>query len=357
MDRLLLFLAGLILFCLLSFFCVQHHLDAIETDLTERTRAALQLKGYDWVDSDLDGRKVNLSGTAPSQKLLDHAEQVVSDVRGVASVENQIIVAETLPDIPVTEPVIDYNTTFTVSEETVTLKGMVPNQEIKANLLAIAAQQFRAENIYDQLIEAKGASIGWAKAAESALTQLQVFNEGKVQIINTKIHLTGTSSNKTAMTHLESNLSQELPDDFQASFDIKVVKPVTKQQTPEPLALDCNKRLSDLLAGQSIHFRPDSHSIHTNEQVFLGKLIDAALDCPGSHIEVGAYADSRGSEGYNNRLSQRRADAVVRYLVSRGIAEERLVAIGYGELNPIANNINMQGRAKNRRIEFKVVRN
>lgn len=78
-------------------------------------------------------------------------------------------------------------------------------------------------------------------------------------------------------------------------------------------------------------------------------------------IEIGAHTDSKGSEGYNQNLSQRRAESVVKYLRKKGIEKSRLKAKGYGESQPVAPNTkpdgsdNPEGRALNRRTEFKVI--
>jgi OOP family OmpA-OmpF porin len=77
--------------------------------------------------------------------------------------------------------------------------------------------------------------------------------------------------------------------------------------------------------------------------------------CPDSAVEIGGYTDSGGGTGRNQILSQIRAQAVVDYLVNAGIAADRLTAVGYGETNPIASNDTEEGRAQNRRIEFKIV--
>jgi outer membrane protein OmpA-like peptidoglycan-associated protein len=73
-------------------------------------------------------------------------------------------------------------------------------------------------------------------------------------------------------------------------------------------------------------------------------------------IEIAGHTDSRGSEDYNRRLSQGRTQAVVDYLISQGIAPHRLRAVGYGESRPIDTNDTEEGRAKNRRVEFTVVK-
>ncbi len=66
------------------------------------------------------------------------------------------------------------------------------------------------------------------------------------------------------------------------------------------------------------------------------------------------YADSIGTVAYNLELGRRRAEMVQRYLIREGIVAKRLRVISKGESNPVANNINAAGRARNRRVEFVV---
>jgi OOP family OmpA-OmpF porin len=73
-------------------------------------------------------------------------------------------------------------------------------------------------------------------------------------------------------------------------------------------------------------------------------------------VEVGGHTDSVGDARVNQRLSHRRAQAIRLFLVSEGVAPERLSATGYGETRPIADNQTAAGRAENRRVEFKVIR-
>lgn len=85
------------------------------------------------------------------------------------------------------------------------------------------------------------------------------------------------------------------------------------------------------------------------------------LNNPEIIAEISSHTDSKGTEGYNRHLSQKRAESVVKYLRQKGISKQRMQAKGYGESKPIAENKhedgsdNPAGRAKNRRTEFKVV--
>ena len=72
------------------------------------------------------------------------------------------------------------------------------------------------------------------------------------------------------------------------------------------------------------------------------------------HIEIRGHTDSKGSDSYNLRLSENRAKAVFEYLISKGISEKRLQYKGYGKTMPIDTNDTEEGRANNRRVEFKI---
>jgi outer membrane protein OmpA-like peptidoglycan-associated protein len=73
-------------------------------------------------------------------------------------------------------------------------------------------------------------------------------------------------------------------------------------------------------------------------------------------VEVGGHTDAVGDARGNQRLSRRRAEAIRLFLVSEGVDPARLSATGYGESRPIADNATAEGRAENRRVEFKVIR-
>jgi OOP family OmpA-OmpF porin len=87
------------------------------------------------------------------------------------------------------------------------------------------------------------------------------------------------------------------------------------------------------------------------------KVADAARtlkDNPSIHVEVGGHTDSIGSDGYNQRLSERRAKTVAEELTRDGISASRLTVRGYGERKPVADNATEAGRARNRRVEIVV---
>ena len=90
-------------------------------------------------------------------------------------------------------------------------------------------------------------------------------------------------------------------------------------------------------------------------------IYEILVENPTIVVEIGSHTDSKGRSEYNKALSQQRAESVVKYLIKRGIRRDRLTAKGYGETQPVAPNKfddgsdNPDGRAKNRRTEFRVI--
>lgn len=112
---------------------------------------------------------------------------------------------------------------------------------------------------------------------------------------------------------------------------------------------------------KNIYFGFDSAYIRKEAALELDKLAQLLEDNPEIKIEMGSHTDSVDDEAYNQRLSQRRAEATVNYLIKKGIDPKRLVAKGYGESKPIARNTNPDGtdnpagRQRNRRTEFRIL--
>ena len=119
---------------------------------------------------------------------------------------------------------------------------------------------------------------------------------------------------------------------------------------PEPVS---NCPVGEVL---DINFETNKAVISSSSFPALNDLAATSSSCADTFVIEG-HTDSRGSEAYNQELSQRRAQAVVEYLIQRGVDSNQLRAIGYGELRPIGDNSTAEGRLMNRRIEVNIDEN
>lgn len=104
----------------------------------------------------------------------------------------------------------------------------------------------------------------------------------------------------------------------------------------------------------SITFATDSATIQPAFRTSLDDVAATFNRYPESYIDVIGHTDSRGSDAYNQQLSERRANAVGDYLSARGVNKARLAAFGQGESQPVASNDTAEGRAANRRVELRI---
>lgn len=108
---------------------------------------------------------------------------------------------------------------------------------------------------------------------------------------------------------------------------------------------------------KNIFYDFDKSTLRPESVNELERLIKFLNDVPNVKIEIGGHTDSYGSDEYNIKLSQSRCESVVNYLITHGIAKERLTAKGYGEKVPIDTNETSEGRQMNRRTEFEIIGN
>ena len=126
----------------------------------------------------------------------------------------------------------------------------------------------------------------------------------------------------------------------------------------DPMKLDVP--MQPLVVGEkvvlnNIFFDTDKYDLEPDSKAELDKLVEFLRKNPGMKIEISGHTDNVGSDTHNQELSQNRAHSVYNYLISNGIDKERLTFRGYGKSMAIDTNDNPEGRAHNRRTEFKVL--
>lgn len=368
MKKLLILLLGLLALAILGYFCAyKNHAPAIQEDIHSRASAALAAEGFDWAKLKVDGRDIILTGVAPTEAEKARAAEIAK-VYGYRLVDNRITVAQAAAEPaaapePAPEPKISAPVPYRMKAERgrdgkVLLTGYVPDAEAHAQLVKLAEEKFGADNVIDQLEEAPGAPDGWSEAVVAGLTQLQELDEGVAEWTDHRLSVSGHVASESIKTRVTNQLTSALPSGFTASTNLTApvaAKPPPLMTEKEKVsAVSCQEQFSTLLASSIINFRTASADISPDSYVLLDKLAEVATSCPTAEIRIEGHTDSRGSAAFNQDLSQRRAQAVVDYLISKGIDASRLSAVGFGEDAPIADNNTAEGRAINRRIEFTV---
>jgi len=131
-----------------------------------------------------------------------------------------------------------------------------------------------------------------------------------------------------------------------------MVKPKPKPMVkPKPKPVVKPKRI--VLRG--INFDLNKADIKSESEPILNKAVQILKDNPDVKVSIEGHTCSLGPDDYNQRLSEKRAQSVLRYLVRKGIDPGRLKASGFGESRPIADNQTKEGRRLNRRIELKLI--
>lgn len=145
----------------------------------------------------------------------------------------------------------------------------------------------------------------------------------------------------------------------------KPSKPATKAEPAPILAavakpkrkaevVACETRLEETAKAGTVLFALDSADLLKDAVTTLDALSAAVRACGRLRVVIEGHTDATGRVAYNQGLSERRAENVANYLISAGVKSENVQFIGYGELRPVASNADPAGRAKNRRIEYRV---
>ncbi len=111
----------------------------------------------------------------------------------------------------------------------------------------------------------------------------------------------------------------------------------------------------NLVMPGNITFVTAGHDLNASFHQVLDSVVLVLQEFNQTIIVVAGHTDSRGSDSYNQALSERRANSVAQYLLQKGVAAARIDAVGFGEKHPIADNGTAEGRALNRRVELSLI--
>ncbi|MCL2714627.1 MAG: OmpA family protein [Alphaproteobacteria bacterium] len=230
---------------------------------------------------------------------------------------------------------------------TVSLNGYVPDDNVHARIATAAAFKFFDEKVNDNLKRSAGAPGSFGNAVVAALGALSRLSTGTLEISDNEVQLKGAALYDNAAEDIRVGLGREFPEGWHYKAEIWL-KPVPAQYVDGPV---CQQLFSDLAAKGRIRFEYAGAEINRDSLGMLDRVVETAMRCPSVNVDVIGYDDGDGDASANQALSQKRAQAVVGFLVGAGLAESRFTALAAA---PPAPSKEGEDRKPGRRIEFVV---
>ena len=336
------------------FYQIPQKATDIERDLKQQAMAMLKQHQLHTIHIDMSGLTATLTGHTASDKLRQQAARLIAGIGGIRKVINEVRLDTAMDSTP--PPSQARRSTTSTPQTTDTQDGgsVFPSSlaaHIRTQTARLTSTAAKASPAGSSMFEHPTPSLQAEKPHDAPPSSSREQNDKpepspqsgtQVQAPNPPVGLTD-----------QQTVTQ--PDT--ASPKPPSAQPDPKQEEAALQAsLKCEEQFSSLLKKKQILFQQNSAHILRESVPLLEKLFDvAAHQCPQAYLIIVGHTDNRGSARYNRQLSQRRAEAVRQWLIDKGIPGNRLQAIGRGEEAPIASNRTKAGRAKNRRIEIRVL--
>ena len=338
MNKWIAIIAGLLLLWALFEFGAKSKAPVIQQDIQTRTQAALADAGYSDVAATADGRDVGLSGTVADDESVAAVADTASGVRGVRKVSSDVATAP-------------YMTSFCKDDSTISLTGNVPDDDTRSAFPERARDMFRFWNVEEDLQVRAGSIEGFRRFMDQALIELGQLDAGCMTLTGQELLIRGSIRSERAMAGVKARMADHEDLDFSVRYELTL--PVLSEE-----ALACQEEANQRISrDETVLFSFDSDEIHEIGRQLLDEIVEISELCPNVKLLVTGHTDSVGDKDYNIDLGKRRAEAVVAYMVQRGVDENRLSAVGLGFSQPIADNSTEEGRAANRRIELRAREN
>jgi len=222
--------------------------------------------------------------------------------------------------------------------------GTVADDASKASLLARLRAVYGAERVVDQLAVGRvSAPANWNDYVGRLIgPNLKMISRGQLKVDGNNVSLRGDVANEAQRQQIAGDIASNLNPTYTVNNGLRVA--ATQQGV-----------LDAALANRIIEFESGKAALTPSGTAILDEMGEALKKLGGIKVEVIGHTDNAGSRAGNLSLSQARAEAVKSYVVARGINGELIAVSGEGPDRPVADNRTIEGRARNRRIEFKVV--
>ena len=226
----------------------------------------------------------------------------------------------------------------------IVVSGQLADEAGKAALLARLRQVFGSERVLDQVnVGAVSAPPNWNDALNKLIgPSLKLIRHGQLSVEGNVVSLRGDVANEAQRQQIATELGASLDPGYTVNNGLRVV-------ASEQALLD------SVLANRTIEFDSGKATLTESGRAILDQMSVALLKLKDKKVALIGHTDNAGARASNLSLSQARADAVKTYVSAKGIAPESIAVSGEGPDRPLADNRTAEGRARNRRIEFKVL--
>ena len=235
----------------------------------------------------------------------------------------------------------------------VQLRGSLGSALSQTTVAAFANANFVSKTVLDATDLQKDVPVGWPLRVMAGLEALAKLEGGNVIIQPDTLSVKGVTGDRDRMAQIPQILSNRLGDGAEYDLDVRYDKgldPLAKLIKPS----ECLARIIALTDENKITFESSSTKLDAQSLDTIAKIAEILTLCPSAEIEISGHTDSQGREAMNLRLSEARAEEVLLALRRERARVKSLVAVGYGEIQPIADNSTEEGREANRRIEFRL---
>lgn len=223
------------------------------------------------------------------------------------------------------------------------VSGSVPDEPSHVALITKVREVFGRDRVVDNLtVGGVVAPPNWSAHAATVVTpDLKSISQGQISMNGTNLTISGQVASEAVRQQIASNLASSLTPSY-------VVKNGLQVAAPQQNLLD------KVLADRTVEFESGSARLTANGTMIVDEIAAAMKALGNRDFQVVGHTDDQGSRNLNVSLSLARANAVRAHLTAKGIDPARIATRGEGPDFPLATNATEAGRARNRRIEFRV---
>ena len=300
----------------------------IEQNIASNVQQALTKHPWARVENFNLGRDVLILGEAPSAEEAALATNLATNAEGVFSV-NYLGQIKTVRPAELT---LDFN------NGKVLVSGLLDHPSTVKQIETMVAAIYGREKVVSKLSSA--ADVEKLGSPEKLIAASVGLSDGaSLSIKGQQLSLRGAVINQALVDKISGNLQHAFNGNIENELKVSG---------------ECLDLLNQLLGTVNIKFETGNAAIEESSFALLQEIANTAALCPDKNFEVSGHTDSVGKLESNMALSEARAIAVVEHIVGLGLNKKRFLSRGYGPTQPIADNRTDQGRAANRRIEFRI---